>query len=113
MSYIALKHLHVTCVVLSGLGFAVRFFWVLTESRLARVRMTRILPHVIDTALLCSALAMVWLSGQYPFVHAWLTAKVLALLVYIGLGAMALKAGRTSVSRLKFGLLAALAFAYA
>lgn len=112
MSYIALKHLHVTCVVLSGLGFAVRFFWVLTESRLARVRMTRILPHVIDTALLCSALAMVWLSGQYPFVHAWLTAKVLALLVYIGLGGMALKAGRASVSRLKFGLLAALAFAY-
>ena len=34
MSYLALKHLHVTCVVLSGLGFALRGWWMLTDSPL-------------------------------------------------------------------------------
>ncbi|HEV8096842.1 MAG TPA: SirB2 family protein [Burkholderiales bacterium] len=33
-----------------------------------------------------------------PFVHGWVTAKVLALLAYIGLGVLALR-GRTSTVR--------------
>jgi uncharacterized membrane protein SirB2 len=112
MNYVLLKHLHVTCVVLSGLGFALRFFWAMTDSPRLRARWTRILPHLVDSTLFFSAFFMVWMSGQYPFVQGWLTAKVLVLLAYIVLGAMALKPGRALVSRLKFGLLAALAFAY-
>jgi len=33
--------------------------------------------------------------SQYPLVHDWLTAKVIALLIYIGLGMVALRYGRT------------------
>lgn len=33
--------------------------------------------------------------SQYPLAHGWLTAKVIALLVYIGLGMVALRYGRT------------------
>ena len=70
------------------------------------------MPHVVDTLLLTSALVLVFWSGQYPFVQAWLTAKVLALVVYIVLGTIALKRGKTKGVR-SFALLAALAtFAY-
>ena len=112
MSYLLLKHLHVTCVVLSGAGFALRAYWMLTASPLLQHRLTRSLPHLVDTLLLGSALLMAWMSGQYPFVHGWLTAKVLGLLAYIGFGMMALKRGRTRAVRLRFVVLAVLAYAY-
>lgn len=112
MSYLLLKHLHVTCVVLSGAGFGLRAYWMLTASPLLQHRLTRSLPHLVDTLLLGSALLMAWMSGQYPFVHGWLTAKVLGLLAYIGFGMMALKRGRTRAVRLRFVVLAVLAYAY-
>ena len=92
--YLALKHFHITCVVLSGAGFALRGAWALAGSPLARARLTRVLPHVVDSCLLLSAIALAWMAGQYPFVHGWLTAKIVGLLAYIGLGMLALKPGR-------------------
>ena len=92
--YLALKHFHITCVVLSGAGFALRGAWALAGSPLARARLTRVLPHVVDSCLLLSAIALAWMAGQYPFVHGWLTAKIVGLLAYIGLGMVALKPGR-------------------
>jgi uncharacterized membrane protein SirB2 len=56
---------------------------------------TRTLPHVIDTIFLASAITLAVMSAQYPFVAPWLTAKVIGLLVYILLGAVALRRGRT------------------
>ena len=97
--YLALKHFHITCVVLSGCGFALRGWWSLSGSPLLRARLTRVLPHIVDSCLLGSALGLAWMAGQYPFVHAWLTAKVLGLLVYIGLGSVALKAARPRLQR--------------
>lgn len=97
--YVALKHLHVTCVVLSILGFALRGVWMLVGSALLEHRLTRVLPHVVDSLLLLSAIAMAVMIGQYPFVAGWLTAKVLGLLAYIVLGAVALRRGRTLALR--------------
>ena len=112
MSYLALKHLHITCVVLSGLGFSLRGWWMLRESPLGQHRLTRILPHIVDSILLGSALTMAWLSGQYPFVNGWLTAKLCGLIAYILLGTMALKRGRTRTIRARYFGLALLAYAY-
>lgn len=112
MSYLAIKHLHVTCVVLSGLGFCLRGFWMLNESPLRQHRLARVLPHIVDTLLLGSALSMAWMSGQYPFVNGWLTAKLFGLLAYILLGMMALKRGRTLAIRRGYFCLALLAYAY-
>lgn len=112
MSYLALKHLHVTCVVLSGLGFCLRGWWMLTESPMRQHRLTRIVPHIVDSLLLGSALTMAWLSGQYPFVNGWLTAKFFGLLAYILLGMMALKRGRSLMLRRRYFGLALLAYAY-
>lgn len=112
MTYLILKHLHVTCVVLSGLGFALRGWWMLNDSPRLQARLTRIVPHVVDSLLLGSALIMAWVSGQYPFAQGWLTAKFFGLLIYILCGTMALKRGKTKAQRSLFLLLAVTAYAY-
>ncbi len=110
--YLALKHLHITCVVLSGLGFLLRGIWMLQDSPRLQGRLPRVAPHVVDTLLLSSALALAVLSGQYPFVQGWLTAKVLALLAYIGCGSVALKRGCSKAVRGIFFVMALSCFAY-
>jgi uncharacterized membrane protein SirB2 len=112
MNYLLVKHLHITCVVLSGGFFMLRGAWMLTGSSLLQRRWVRVVPHMVDTLLLGSALTMVVWSGQYPFVQPWLTAKVLALVAYVVLGTVALKRGKTRAIRTT-ALVAALAvFAY-
>lgn len=112
MSYLAVKHLHVTFAALSGMLFLLRGFWMLRESPQLQRRWARIAPHIIDTLLLASALVMVVWSGQYPFVQGWLTAKVVALIAYIVLGTIALKRGNTKPVRIGALIAAGLVFAY-
>lgn len=110
--YLAVKHLHVACVTLSITGFVLRGVLMLRESALAGRRWVRIAPHVNDTLLLAAALALTVLTGHYPFVDAWLTAKVFGLTAYIALGSLALKAGRTRAIRITAWLAAILVFGY-
>jgi len=112
LSYLVLKTLHVSCVVLSGSGFALRGWWMLLDSPLAAQRWTRIVPHVVDSALLASAIALAVASGQYPLAQNWLSAKVLGLLLYIACGTMALRRGRSKSVRAAFFGAALLVFAY-
>jgi uncharacterized membrane protein SirB2 len=112
MSYTLLKHLHVTAVVLSGAGFLLRGLLMLRDSPLLQRRILKVLPHVVDTILLGSAIAMAVISTQYPFVQSWLTAKFFGLLAYIVFGMMALKRGRTKAQRAMWLLAALLAFTY-
>jgi len=99
VDYTSIKHLHMALAALSGSLFLLRGIWMLRESSQLAQRWVRIVPHVVDTLLLTSALTMVIWTEQYPFVQSWLTAKVLALIVYIGLGAIALKYGETRTVR--------------
>ena len=55
---------------------------------------------------------MAWLSQQYPFVAGWLTAKLLALVAYIGLGLVALRLGPTRAVRAVAFIAAVTAFGY-
>ena len=95
MPYIALKHLHITFVALSGLLFLVRGIWMLRASPRLQQRWVKIVPHVVDTLLLASAIGLAVWSHQYPGQMPWLTAKVVGLVAYIVLGTIALKRGRT------------------
>lgn len=97
--YLGIKHLHVLCAVLSGSGFLLQGIWMLQRSPLLNHRLTRIVPHVIDTVFLGSAITLAMLSGWYPFVAPWVTAKVVGLVVYILFGAVALRLGRTMTGR--------------
>jgi uncharacterized membrane protein SirB2 len=112
MSYLAIKHLHMTCAALSGSFFFIRGIWMLRDSPRLQQRWVKTAPHIIDTVLLGSALTMAVWSSQYPFVQNWLTAKLLALVAYILLGTIALKRGKTKTVR-SIAFVAALAvFAY-
>ena len=112
MDYSAIKQLHIACAALSGSLFLLRGIWMLRDSSMLQRRWVRVVPHVVDTLLLTSAILLVVFSGQYPFAQGWLTAKVLALLVYIVLGIVALRLGRSKALR-GWAFIAALAvFAY-
>jgi uncharacterized membrane protein SirB2 len=112
VNYLAIKHLHITCAAISGSFFLLRGIWMLLDSPMLQRRWVKVVPHGVDTLLLTTALVLVFWSGQYPFVQPWLTAKVIALVVYIVLGTLALKRGKTKGVR-TFALVAALAtFAY-
>ena len=111
MDYFVIKNLHIASVALSGFLFLLRGIWMLCESTMLQRRWVRVVPHIVDTLLLTSAIIMVIMSGQYPFAQDWLTAKLLALFAYIGLGTVALR-GSSKVVRV-WAFIAALAvFAY-
>jgi uncharacterized membrane protein SirB2 len=112
MDYLAIKHFHITCAVLSGTFFLVRGSWMLSGSALLQQRWVKIAPHIIDTLLLASAITLVVMSHQYPLAQNWLTAKVLALIAYIVLGAIALKRGKTKGARTGAFFAALAVFAY-
>lgn len=107
-----LKLIHVTCVVTSYALFALRGMWMLRESPLLGQRWIRVVPHLVDTALLASAIVMAAAIRQYPFVADWLTAKVVALICYIALGMVALRFGRTRRVRVAAWLAAQAVFFY-
>lgn len=112
MDYSLLKAVHVTCVVSTFALFFARGLLMLADSPLLRSRLLRIAPHVIDTLLLASAIGMAAASRQYPFVEGWLTAKLIALFAYIGLGSIAISRGRTRRARAIAWLLALAVFGY-
>ncbi|MCI0505803.1 MAG: SirB2 family protein [Gammaproteobacteria bacterium] len=93
-NYAFIKTVHVGCVVVSAGLFVLRGIWVIQESGKLGLRWIRTMPHLVDTLLLLSAILLSMGLRQYPVTHDWLTAKVIALLVYIGLGMAAIRHGR-------------------
>ena len=89
------KFVHEFCALASVSLFVLRGVWMLSDSPQRARRWAKILPHGIDTLLLASAIALTLMLHQYPLTHVWLSAKLLALLVYIGLGLVALRYGKT------------------
>jgi len=85
-----MKQIHIASVAISITLFILRSFLQWQGLPWRQSRMLRIAPHVVDTILLASALWLAFSIKQYPFVHGWLTAKVMALFVYILLARQAL-----------------------
>lgn len=112
MIYLALKHLHVVCVLASGAGFFLRGLFMLAGRSPGDSRWVHVLPHIVDTVLLGSAIALAVISSQYPFAQNWLTAKLIGLVVYIACGMMALKRGKSRAARAAFLVAALLVYAY-
>lgn len=106
------RNLHLLFVALSIGLFMFRGALMVVESALLASKVLRILPHVIDTLLLASAVWLVVMLREYPFVHGWVTAKVLGVVVYIVLGSIALRRGSTRRMRLAAlaGALATIAY---
>ena len=100
-----LKMLHMSCAFLSIAGFTLRGYWMFTDNSRLGQRTARVLPHLVDTVLLGSAISMVVIWDINPLSLAWLSAKIVALFMYIGLGMVAFRFGKTRKMRfLAFGL---------
>lgn len=107
-----LKIVHIGAVVLSFTLFFLRGLWLLRGSAIMRQRWVKVAPHSIDTVLLASAIALAWQLGYTPGNSPWLAAKIVALLLYIGLGMLAFRFARSNRQRLAAWLAALLTFAY-
>lgn len=111
MDYPIIKGVHVTCVIATFVMFFGRGVFMLADSALLNHRVLRVLPHVNDTVLLASAIALAVMSGQYPVAQGWLTAKVVGLAAYIGIGMFAFRRG-TRRTRIAAWLAALAVFFY-
>ncbi len=112
MEIVVVKLIHVGSVLLSYLLFFMRGMWMVQSSPILLKRWVKIVPHIIDTVLLLSAVLLAWLMSLSPLQHGWLMAKILALLAYILLGTFALKRGRTFGIRIACLIAAQFAFIY-
>lgn len=112
MSFLLLKHLHIFFVASSYTLFFLRGIWSLNGSLIMQQRWVKIVPHAVDTLLLICALALAYTIKQYPFEDTWLTAKVVGLSLYVGLGFVALRSGMGKPARISAWLAAQGVFAY-
>ncbi len=112
MDYLAVKTIHQAAVALSFGGFFVRGLAALLGARWVRRRAARTLPHVVDSVLLVSAIALAWSLRLDPTSTPWLAAKIIGLLVYIALGVVALRPGRSVGLRAAAWVTALVTFGY-
>ncbi len=108
MDYATIRLIHISCALISVSLFTLRGVWQLRGVDWRRWRWLRVAPHVNDTVLLSAAVALALMSHQYPVAQSWLSAKVVALLLYIGLGGVALSP-RVSPAARRIAFVAALA----
>jgi len=112
MTYLILKAIHIVAAMTTISGFLLRGYWMLTESDKLQHRVTRIVPHVVDTVFLLSGIAMVWMLHLNAFTQPWLIAKFTGLIAYILLGTIAIKRGRNPQIRVIAMVGAVSVFAY-
>jgi|ERR1035437_3336397 uncharacterized membrane protein SirB2 len=98
--YGGIRLFHVGCVILSGGLFLSRGLMRIADAPVANHRVLRVTSYVIDTALLGAGILLTLILHQYPLTDAWLTTKVLLLIVYITLGLFALKRAHRRSARI-------------
>jgi len=89
--YVLLKFGHVSCVVISGSLFIYRFTRLNRQPDRPLPKVLKILPHINDTVLLACAVGMLFVAHINPITTPWLSAKILALIAYIVIGAICMR----------------------
>lgn len=111
-SYLILKTIHMSCALLSISGFLLRAYWKLKGSPLLQIKPVKILPHIVDTILLLSALGLLFILGFGLLKQGWMVHKIALLLVYIVLGMITLGDKYSKERRLAAFVGAVLVFFY-
>jgi uncharacterized membrane protein SirB2 len=112
--YPQIKAAHIALVLTSGGLFATRGLLLLLGQQWARAAVLRYLSYTLDSALLTAALMLLVVLKLNPFTTAWLATKLVLLLLYIGLGVVAMRRERSRPQRLLayFGALLVFGFMY-
>jgi len=108
--YPQIKLVHVATVCFSGALFALRAVGVQLRRQWPMAAPVRYVSYSIDTVLLTSAMMLMTIVHQFPFVNSWLTVKISLVAVYIVLGSFALKRARGQRARLISAIGALLVF---
>ncbi|SRR5690554_5507996 len=111
MNYLLIKHLHVTAAALSIIFFVIRAYWSVTENGMLQKKFVKIAPHIIDTVLLVAAILLSMMLGAAA-AQPWVLTKIVLLIVYIGVGTIAIKRGRTPTTRAVAAIIAVAVFIY-
>jgi uncharacterized membrane protein SirB2 len=94
---------------LSILFFVLRAYWSVAGSPKLQARFVRIAPHVIDTVLLvCGIILAIMIGPEQP----WILAKLIGVVLYIVIGTIAIKRGKTPGVRSVAAVAAVLVFFY-
>lgn len=110
--YLDIRSIHIGSVIVSGLLFVLRSVGHnIFGAKWPMAFPLRVTVWAVDTALLTAALMLMTIVQQFPFVHGWLTVKVLLLVVYIVLGWLAFRAEQRS-ARLASMIAAITVFAF-
>jgi uncharacterized membrane protein SirB2 len=104
--YPQIRQFHVFVALLSGSLFALRGAFLLGGARWPQALPVKWFSYTVDTALLTAALMLLTILPGGMFANGWLVVKVSLIVVYIVLGAFALKRAKTWRARLGFYLAA-------
>ena len=109
---LTIKTLHILCALISITGFIYRGYLKINCPEQLKKKWLKITPHIVDTLLLASAIYLVVAIQQYPTMFNWVSAKIVALLIYIGFGFMTLRFGKNRRLIIVSFVLAILTFSY-
>jgi uncharacterized membrane protein SirB2 len=93
--YPQIRHVHILAVILSGSVFVLRGLFALAGARWPHAAPVRYLSYTIDTTLLTAALMLVSILPGAMFANGWVATKLVLVVVYVVLGVLAMKRGRT------------------
>ena len=103
--YLSLLIVHKFTVLLSIDGFFARGIGHMFNQGWVTQKPAKIVPHVVDTLLLFSAISLVAM-GSFSFTDGWIVAKIIGLIAYIGLGVLAFRIAKTRVQKALYWLMA-------
>ncbi len=87
--------LHIFFIILSFVSFNGRFLLAQIQSDWLQKKWLKITPHIIDSGLLLSGVALVYHGQWLQREHGWIISKLMVLVVYIVLGVMAMRSQGT------------------
>ena len=112
MFYYLVLSLHILTVCISISLFLLRSVWVFKMDARLQLRWVKILPHVNDSLLLTAGVTLAVITQQNPLVQTWLTAKIVALVMYILLGMMVIKGKKSKTTKIIYLFLSVCCFIY-
>ena len=88
--YLTLKTVHISLISISVIIFIATGLMMIMKNNFYRDKIFRYIPPTVDTLLLLSGIILMFITEQYLFLEPWITVKLLALLLYIIFGTIAL-----------------------
>lgn len=100
--YPLLKHAHILIALVSGIGFALRGYLRVVMNRELVHPVIRIGPHIVDTLLLITGIAL-WVMVGWPF-FSWLGLKIGLVVAYILIAMASFRKGHSGTGIMLYWL---------